>query len=465
MTEVKNKNKKRRTGWWIFFGLVLVAGIVVGAWYLRQQRNTREVLANIETEPYQRMTLNANIYGTGTVQPYQSAILTWSTGGIVGEVNVTLGEGVQKDQVLLALDPDSLSVEILQAQIDVINVQNSLDDLYDNWESELAQIKLDLLKAEDNLEDLQDKRSIMNDKRCSDERIEELEENLENAERLYDFDQSPMNLRAVNTAQANLDFCRANYTDREIAETDLQISLAEARVADLQAQVELLAEGPDPDRVTILETQLAMAETRLNSPKIEAPFDGVVSALPSHIGDVVSLGTRALQLDNVTELYLDVQISEVDIPFVDIGQAADLIFDAYFESTFAGEVIEISPVGTTVQGVVEYTVRIRMLDADERIKPGMTAAVNIVVDEKEDVFVIPNDAIVSENGQELVYVRRNGSYESVPVSLGSYSDFYSEVLEADIEEGELIVINPPAEITGELPFGGPPEGAFGPFGN
>ena len=465
MTEVKNKNKKRRTGWWIFFGLVLVAGIVVGAWYLRQQRNTREVLANIETEPYQRMTLNANIYGTGTVQPYQSAILTWSTGGIVGEVNVTLGEGVQKDQVLLALDPDSLSVEILQAQIDVINVQNSLDDLYDNWESELAQIKLDLLKAEDNLEDLQDKRSLMNDKRCSDERIEELEENLENAERLYDFDQSPMNLRAVNTAQANLDFCRANYTDREIAETDLQISLAEARVADLQAQVELLAEGPDPDRVTILETQLAMAETRLNSPKIEAPFDGVVSALPTHVGDVVSLGSRALQLDNVTELYLDVQISEVDIPFVDIGQAADLIFDAYFESTFAGEVIEISPVGTTVQGVVEYTVRIRMLDADERIKPGMTAAVNIVVDEKEDVFVIPNDAIVSENGQELVYVRRNGSYESVPVSLGSYSDFYSEVLDADIEEGELIVINPPAEITGELPFGGPPEGAFGPFGN
>ncbi|MFN2303375.1 MAG: hypothetical protein ACK2TV_06535, partial [Anaerolineales bacterium] len=276
MTEVKNKSKKRRTGWLIFFSLVLIAAIIVGAWYLRQQRNTRQVLANIETEPYQRMTLNANIYGTGTVQPYQSAILSWSTGGIVGEVNITLGEAVDKDQVLMTLDPDSLSVDILQAQIDVINVQNNLDDLYDNLESELDQAKLDLLNAQENLEDLQDKRSIMNDKRCSDERIDELEENLEDAERLYDFDQSPRNLRAVNTAQANLDFCRANYTEREVAETDLQISLAEARVADLQAQVELLSEGPDPDRVTILETQLAMAETRLNSPKIEAPFDGVV---------------------------------------------------------------------------------------------------------------------------------------------------------------------------------------------
>jgi HlyD family secretion protein len=465
VTEVKNKSKKRRTGWWIFLGLILIAAVLVGAWYLRQQRNTSQVLANIETEPYQRMTLNANIYGTGTVQPYQSAILNWSTGGIVGEVNVMLGESVQKDQILLSLDPDSLSVDILQAQIDVINIQNNLDDLYDNWESELAQTKLDLIKAEENLEDLQDKRSLMNYRRCSDERIEDLEEKLEDAERLYDFDQNPRNLQAVNTAQANLDFCRANYTEREVAETDLQITLAEARVAKLQAQVELLSDGPDPDRVTILETQSAMAEKRLNSPKIEAPFDGVISALPTHIGDVVSIGSRALQLDNVSELYLDVQISEVDIPFVEVGQTADLIFDAYFETTFTGEVIEISPVGTSVQGVVEYSVRIRMLDADERIKPGMTAAVNIVVDEKEDVFVIPNDAIVSENGQELVYVKRNGSYEAVAVSLGSYSDFYSEVLEADIEEGELIAINPPAEITGEMPFGGPPEGAFGPFGN
>jgi HlyD family secretion protein len=465
VTEVKNKNKKRRTGLWIFLAIVVIAAALAGLWYLRQQRNTRQVLANIETEPYQRMTLNANIYGTGTVQPYQSAVLTWSTGGIVGDVNVALGEAVEKDQVLMTLDPESISVDILQAQIDVINVQNNLDDLYDNWGSELDQIKLDLIKAEDNLEDLQDKRSLMNYRRCTDERIEELEENLEDAERLYDFDQSPRNLRAVNTAQANLDFCRANYTEREVAETDLQISLAKARVADLEAQVELLADGPDPDRITILETQLAMAEKRLNSPIVEAPFDGVISALPTHTGDVVNVGTRALQLDNVSELYLDVQISEVDIPFVNIGQTADLIFDAYFETTFTGEVIEISPVGTSVQGVVEYNVRIRMLDADERIKPGMTAAVNIIVDEKEDVFVIPNDAIVSENGQELVYVRRNGSYEAVPVSLGSYSDFYSEVLEADIEAGELIAINPPAEITGEMPFGGPPEGAFGPFGN
>jgi HlyD family secretion protein len=337
--------------------------------------------------------------------------------------------------------------------------------LYENWAADLARARLDLLNAEEDLEDLVNQRARMNNRRCSDERIEEYEEQLEDAKELYDLRETAENRRLVDTAQANLDFCLSDFTEREIAEAELEIELGEAKVTRLQNRVDLLTNGPDPDEVTILETRLAIAQSRVDSPLIKAPFAGVITALPAQTGDVVQIGTKAVQLDNLADLRLAVQISEIDIPQVRVGQPAQLVFDAYFETTFTGEVIEISPVGTSVQGVVEYSVRIRMLDADERIKPGMTAAVNIVVDEKEDVFVIPNDAIVSENGQELVYVKRNGSYEAVAVSLGSYSDFYSEVLEADIEEGELIAINPPAEITGEMPFGGPPEGAFGPFGN
>lgn len=465
MSEGSREKKKKRRGLWIILGVLFIAGLLFVGWRFLQRRNANQVLANIETEPYGRMTLNANIYGTGTVRPYQSAILTWSASGIVGEVNVSLGDSVEKDQLLMALDPDSLSVDILQAQIEVINAQNNLDALYDNLASELAQAELDLINAEDRLEDLQNTRQRMNYRRCSDERIEELEEDLENAEKLYDFNQSSKNLQLVNTAQANLDYCRANYSERQVAEQDLEIALAEERVADLKERVDLLSEGPDPDQVTIRETQLAIAEARLDSPLIEAPFDGIVSVLPTHVGDVVNIGSQALQLDNLSELHLDVKISEVDIPFIALGQKAELVFDAYYETPFTGEVTEISPVGTPVGGVVEYTVRISMLDADERIKPGMTAAVNIVVDEKEDVFVIPNDAIVNINGQDHVYVERNGGYESVQVTLGSYSDFYSEVIEADIEEGELIVINPPDEITGEMPFGRPAQGGFSPFGN
>lgn len=465
MAEKTNNKNKKRTGWWIFLAVVIVAGGIIGWRVLANRRNTQEALANIETEPYQRMSLDANIFGTGTVEPVQTAILTWSASGKVDEVLVEVGDKVDADHALMSLDPDSVAVDIQQAEIDVINAQNNLDDLYDNWEAELAQAKLDLLNAEDDLEDLEDEREIMNYQRCSDERIEELEDDLDLAEKFYDFRQTPENLRAVNTAQANLDYCRADYTEREIAEAELEVSLAETRVADLEEKVDLLADGPDPDQVTILETQLAIAQSRLDSILVEAPFDGTITILSVQPGDIVGVGSQALQIDDLSEMYLDVQISEIDIPMVAVGQGAALVFDAYFENTFNGEVTQIAPVGQNVQGVVEYTVRINLSDADDRIKPGMTAAVNIVVDRKEDVFVVPNDAIVSIDGQEHVFVRRNDGYESVEVELGSYSDFYSEVLEAEIELGEPIALNPPEEITGQTTFGGPPSGGFGGFGN
>ncbi|MFN2216926.1 MAG: efflux RND transporter periplasmic adaptor subunit [Anaerolineales bacterium] len=467
MAGTQNKKKKRLTWLWLILAVIVVGGLIVG-WRIWQNRqNTNEALANIETEPYQRMTLNASIFGTGTVQPEQTAVLSWSTSGIVGDVNVAVGQSVSEDDLLMELDPDSLSVDILQAQIELINAQNALDDLYNNWEAQLAQAKLDLLMAEEDLDDLATDRKIMNYQRCTDERIEELEDDLDAAEKLYDFFQTTDNLRIVNTAQANLDYCLADFTEQEVAEAELRVELGEARVATLQAQVDQLADGPDPDQVAIYETQVAIAQSRLDSPMIKAPFDGVVTFLYAIHGDVVQVGQQAVQIDKLDTLVLDVQISEIDIPFVKVGQPAELVFDAYFESTFAGEVTEISPVGKTIQGVVEYSVRIKILDADEQIKPGMTAAVSIIFSEQKDVLVVPNDAIVSIDGQDHVYVKRNGGYEAVSVILGNYSDYYSEVLEADIQEGELIALNPPDEITGQgfgSFRGGPPDG-FGPFGD
>jgi HlyD family secretion protein len=467
LTESNNKKKKGKKGLWLLAVILVLAALFVGWRILNNQREASQVFANLQTEPYRRDSLNAFIYGTGTVQPSQTAVLTWSTSGIVGEVNIALGDTVEKDAVLIALDPDSLSVDILQAKIDVINAQTALDDLYENWGADLARARLDLLNAEEDLDDLENTRARMNSRRCSDERIEEYEEDLEDAKELYDLRETAENRRLVDTAQANLDFCLSDFTEREIAEAELELELGEAKVAQLQNRVAVLTSGPDPDEVTILETRLAIAQSRLDSPYIKAPFAGVITALPTQTGDVVQIGTRAVQLDNLADLHLDVQISEIDIPQVRVGQPAQLVFDAYFESTFNGEITDISPVGTSVQGVVEYSVTVSMLDADMRIRPGMTAAVTILVEEIDEVFVIPNDAIVSSNGQDVVYVRRGGDYEAVPVTLGSYSDFYSEVIEADIREGELIVLNPPAEITGAMPFGGPPGGGGfgGGFGN
>ncbi len=165
---------------------IIIAGFII--WQNRQAAT--ELLAGLETEPYQRQNLDANIYGTGTVEPSQSAVLTWSTSGIISDLNVTLGQEVQKDDILMSLDPESVSVDVLQAQIDVINAQNNLDNLNENWQSDLAQAKLDLLNAQEDLDDLSTDREIMNYQRCTDERIQDLEDDLDQAETIYKYRQT-----------------------------------------------------------------------------------------------------------------------------------------------------------------------------------------------------------------------------------------------------------------------------------
>ena len=187
MSDAIKKQKKRRWGWWVALAVVVIIAAVIVIRNRNNQRNLNETLSNLETEPYQRLNLNASIYGTGTVESAQTAILTWSASGIVGDINVKLGQTIQKDDVLMTLDPASVTSDILQAQIDVINAQNNLDDLNTNWEADLAQAKLDLLNAQEDLDDLSTERKIMNYQRCSDERIEELEDDLDQAQKTYDF--------------------------------------------------------------------------------------------------------------------------------------------------------------------------------------------------------------------------------------------------------------------------------------
>ena len=105
-----------------------------------------------------------------------------------------------------------------------------------------------------------------------------------------------------------------------------------------------------------------------------------------------------------------------------------------------------------MQGVVSFTVTIELTDADELVKPGMTAAVNVVVEEVKDVILIPNRAVRLVDGNRVVYVLVDDQPVQVKVQLGSSSDLESVVVDGDIKEGDLIILNPPSFNGG--PFGG-----------
>ena len=182
------------------------------------------------------------------------------------------------------------------------------------------------------------------------------------------------------------------YADAEtIADADEKLALAEAQLNDARRNYDRLKDGADPADVAAAEARIAAAQSTLDMTRIIAPFDGTVTQADPAVGDQVSAGTMAFRVDDLSHLLVDVQVSEVDINTVAVGQDATLTFDAVLGRTepYHGKVVQVGQAGDTVQGVVSFTVTVELTDADEFVKPGMTAAVNIVVEEVKDVLLDP----------------------------------------------------------------------------
>ena len=221
---------------------------------------------------------------------------------------------------------------------------------------------------------------------------------------------------------------------------------------DARREYERLLKGPDSDEVAAARARVAAAEATLNMAKLISPFEGTVTQASPVVGDQVSPGTVGFRVDDLSSLLVDVQVSEVDINGVAIGQTATLSFDAILGKTYNGKVVEVGQAGDTIQGVVSFTVTVELTDADEQVKPGMTAAVNVIVEEVKDTLLIPNRAVRLIDGERVVYVERDGVPTPVTITLGASSDTMSVLTSGDIKEGDLIILNPPTFNGG--PFGG-----------
>ena len=126
---------------------------------------------------------------------------------------------------------------------------------------------------------------------------------------------------------------------------------------------------------------------------ITAPFSGTITQAQPTSGDQVALGTQAFRLDDLSSLLVDVQVSEVDINSVSVGQPVTITLDAVSGKTYNGTVTEVSQAGNTTSGEVDFTVTVKLTDADIQVKPGMTAAVNIVVNQAKNQLLVPNQAV------------------------------------------------------------------------
>lgn len=452
----ENKTKKGKKTGKTILTLVIILAVVAAVFFYSRYRQEQEdisTLNNLELVAYGRETLVSSISGTGTVRPNQEALLLWETSGTVGEVPVRLGDQVRQDDLLMQLDEKDLPLDILQAQMDQLTAEDALANLDQNAALRKTQLEADISSGGQTLQTLQNELELLQNRSCVDWRIDDLQANYDDALATYQDWPTQTNLAKVQSTKTELDFCLPEKISQLISEKQAQIDLQKETISSWQAEADTLKEGPDPKDKRQLELQLEIANKRLESLELLAPFDGTITALYTQTGNWVSTGTQAVQVSDLSRLIVETPISEVDIPNVQVGQPVELVFDAFFDDTYTGTVSEVSQVGVSQQGVINYTVTIELENGLEVIKPGMTAGVTIMIEEKPDVFVVPSEAVTTNDGLDVVYVLRDGVPVMEEVKIGSYSNNEVEILAADIEEGELIVLNPPSSILDSIPSG------------
>ncbi len=406
-------------------GLVILAVVLFVVFGRGRQRSLAD---QYETVRVERGNLTATVGATGTVRASQTAILTWQTSGTVESVNYRVGDRVQAGAVLASLARSSLPQSIILAEAELASAQKALEDLKASKTAQ-AQAAIALRQAEDAYEKALDYRLSLN------ERVE-----YEIVKIITKWTPTgPVKIPTLKTIKYFPD-------EDEKRAADERLALAEAQLEDARRNYERLQNGVDPRDIAAAEARVSAAQATINMSRLTAPFSGTLTEVKPLVGDQVSPGMAAFRLDDLSRLLVDVQISEVDINSIKVGQPVILTFDAILGREYNGKVIEVAQAGTVVQGLVNFGVTVELTDADEQVRPGMTAAVNIVVNELQNVLLVPNRSVRLVNGDRVVYVLVDEKIEMVSIRLGASSDTHSVVLDGDLKEGDMIILNPPAQF-------------------
>ena len=412
--------------------IILLVVMIAATAFVFVRGSRAETATQFQTAPVERGNLTATIGATGTVRAKQTAVLIWQAAGTVDTVNVKVGDNIAPDFVMAYLEKTSLPQSVILAEADLASAQKTLDDLLTS-DTARAEAVINLRDAQEAYDKAANWREELNGKI--------------HIKRIVYKKIGPRRIPILKEYRG--------YADKEtIKKADEDLALAKAKLDDALREYERLNNGNMLD-IQAAQARVEAAEATLNLARLSSPFAGTVTEAHALPGDQVGAGDVAFRLDNLSSLLVDVQVSEVDINNVSIGQPVTLTFDAILGKEYHGEVVEVTQAGTVEQGVVNFTVTVELTDPDSLVKPGMTAGVNIVVEEMQDALLVQNRAVRLVDGERVVYVLEEGEAVKKEIQLGSSSDTMSVIVSGDIKEGDVIILNPPVE------FGPGPGGRFG----
>lgn len=183
----------------------------------------------------------------------------------------------------------------------------------------------------------------------------------------------------------------------------------------------------------------------LNDTVITTAIDGEVIGKPIAVGQTVAPGISTpmvlMTIADINKMQIEALVDESDIGKIKVGQKAQFTVDSYSDEVFVGKVSLISRSAQTQQNVIYYTVYIDVSNEHKKLLPTMTARVNILIDEKDNVFYVPLTAIKDQDGKKYVQeVMDNNQQRDIEVKVGLLGDDRVEIMGEGLTVGMKLAL-------------------------
>jgi RND family efflux transporter MFP subunit len=255
----------------------------------------------------------------------------------------------------------------------------------------------------------------------------------------------------VNQAEASQEVGQATIRQREadlnLAQTNVERSrnlygrqlLPKQTLDDAEARYTSAIAALDLARAQLAQSQARLQELRVNlsHTNVVSPVDGFVARRDLDIGAFASNNAPVASVVDISSLRLVANVVEKDLRAVTVGDRAAVSVDAFPGETFAGRIARLSPVLDPTTRTAQMEVEI--VNQQFRLKPGMYARVDLTVEDKEGVLVVPKIALIDSQGERGVYQPgEDNKAKFRPVKVGLENNETAEILEG-LSEGEQIV--------------------------
>ncbi len=427
---------------------VLLPLVVLGGGTAFMVMKLRPKLHSAKTAEVERGDVVVGVRETGFVEPIKSVEVKSKVAGKLVELAVEEGDRVEEGQLIARLD-----VPELEAQRDQIKAQ---------MDAGSARLKQARLSHELNAELIESQiEQAKSNFRVAQSNLREAETRQRDAERVYENKRRLLEMggyvsqNEVDSAKAAFDLAgqALESAGERVREQETAVAIAEARRAEVELGKSRVIEAEASVRQ--IRDSLAEIEARLQDAVIRAPCAGVVIARHVREGELITAvsyygaGAPLVTVGDLSTVLVKVNVNEVDIDKVALGQSVEIDADALSDRTYEGRVTRISPASAGQigqQGIVRFAVEITLTGDVADLRPGMTANIEIACERADDVVWVPNDALFEKEKKWFVTVMTGDgkgkgegkeATEDREVTKGLASDSRTEI-RSGLEEGEKV---------------------------